>query len=115
MSGPSVPALYRIVKEEGPTAEDFTSKMMQGHWPQRRDRQHPNEWVGLSMFDSAELARRMARRFPILGTWVATVQLDPRRVIVAKTFGEGHYTVWGHPLAGLDAVAEIEPVEQGES
>ena len=102
--------LHRIVRAESPTPEDFTSTMMRGRWPQYRDRQHPNEWVGLSVFDSADLARAMARCFPVLGAWVATVRCDPRRVIIAKTFGAGHYTVWGHPSADLDAIIAVEAV-----
>ncbi len=111
MSGMAVQTLYRIVRSETPAATDFTSGMMQGKLPQRRDRQYPGEWAALSMFDTAAQARQMAHRFPILGGWVATVSLDPRRVVVRQTFGEGHHTVWCHPAAGLDAVVVVEPVE----
>jgi hypothetical protein len=108
-----IPVSYRIVRSNPPTAEDFTSPMMLGKPPQRRERQYPGEWAGLSMFDSVESARAMARRFPILGGWIATVQLDPRRIVARPTFGPGHYTVWGPPSALLDAVVSLQ-VAEGE-
>lgn len=114
MSGMTIPTLYRIVQSASPTAEDFMSTMMRGRPPERRDRQHPGEWAGLSLFDNAAQARRMAQRFPALGAWMATVSLDPRRAVVRQTFGEGHHTVWCHPTAGLDAIVAVEPIDQGE-
>ena len=112
MSGVAIlPILFRIVKSDPPSAEDFTSPMMLGVLPQRREREHPGEWAGLSMFDSIERARAMAQHYPRLGGWIATVNLDIRRVVVWKTFGAHHYTVWGAPAAGLEGVIAVEPVE----
>ena len=88
-----IPTLYRIVKDANPKAEDFTSPMMLGRRPQKRERLHPGEWAGLSMFDSKERAQSIARQFPMPGEWIATVNLDPSLVVVWKTFGPGHYTV----------------------
>lgn len=107
-----VPILFRIVQEDSPTVGDFTSAMMRGIPPQRRERQHPGEWAGLSMFDSSERARALARQYPKLGTAIATVRLDPKRVVVWKTFGPHHFTVWGPPAAGLDAIIAVESVEE---
>jgi hypothetical protein len=88
-----IPTLYRIVKHEIPEATDFTSPMMLGKRPQKRERSHPGECAGLSMFDSKERARSIARQFPLVGEWSAAVNLNPSLVAVWKTFGPGHYTV----------------------
>jgi hypothetical protein len=109
--GVVIPVVYRIVRSNPPTVEDFTSPMMLGRLPQRRERQFPGEWAGLSTFDSFESARTMARRFPVLGRWIATLRLDSRRIVVRQTFGPGHYTMWGLPSTLLDAVVVLQPVE----
>jgi hypothetical protein len=113
--GATIPMLYRIVRSNPPTVEDFTSPMMLGKLPQRRERQYPGEWAGLSTFDSFETARAMAQRYPVLGRWIATLRLDSQRIVARQTFGPGHYTVWGLPSALLDAVVVLQSVdaEQG--
>jgi hypothetical protein len=62
MSGASiVPVLYRIVRSEVPVESDLTSFMMQGKPPRRIERERPEIWTGLSLFDSPERAREGAR------------------------------------------------------
>jgi hypothetical protein len=106
----SIPLLYRIVGSDPPTERDFTSPLMLGRRPRRIERAQPEEWAGLSMFDSVERARSKAQEFPNLGRWIAAVNLDPELVVARRTFGSGHYTVWGLPATILASVMAVEPV-----
>jgi hypothetical protein len=116
MSGvASISLLYRIVMSNPPTERDFTSPMMLGRRPRRIERAQPEEWAGLSMFDSAKRARAKAREFPNLGRRIAAVNLDPALTVVCQTFGTGHYTVWGLPATILAGVVAVEPVEIQET
>jgi hypothetical protein len=111
MSGGIIPRLFRIVRSNPPAVEDFTSPMMLGKLPQRRERQFPGEWAGLSTFNSFETVRTMARKYPDLGSWIAALQIDPQRIVARQTFGPGHYIVWGLPSTLLDAVVALQTVE----
>lgn len=109
MSGPGL-VLYRIVRVGSPAADDFLSRMMLGFPPRRTEREQPEIWAGLSMFDSADRARARAREFPALGAFIATISVDARRVVTRQTLGPGHYTVWGAPVVLLTAVMIVAPV-----
>lgn len=116
MSGAALPpVLYRIVKGNQPSLDDFASAMMLGRPPRLIERREPAAWTGLSMFDSAARAGEKAREFPKIGAYIATVVLrDTRRVVWHKTLGPGHYTVWGRPEEFMPAVTSVEPAGRGE-
>jgi hypothetical protein len=72
------------------------------------------EWQGLSVFDSLDAVRAMLRRVPRFPLrLVARLELpDNAPVRIAKTFGPGHYTLWGEPevlRAAVVAVVEVAP------
>jgi hypothetical protein len=114
MSGAVVASvLYRIVKGDAPTERDFLSRMMLGFPARAIEQADPGEWAGLSLYDNPERARQTARDFPQIGSHVAAVSLvniAPRRVVVRRTGGGGHHTVWAAPGTLLGAVTRVEAV-----
>lgn len=104
------PIFFRIVKTAPPTVTDFLSNRALGR-PRRRN-ESEEVWTGLSHYDTAERARNTARRFPALGAFIAALHVPPDGPFrVARTFGPGHYTVWGDPRDFLAAVLAVVPVE----
>ena len=109
---PTPTILYRIVETNPPTSWDFTSNEARG-----RPLHHPTPekrrlWAGLSMFANEDRARRNARKFPALGSYIARLMIpDSESVQVERTLGPGHYTVWGTPSYVLTFVAEVFAVD----
>jgi len=90
--------LFRIVLTDPPTLFDFTSKAALGITCRDPNPDVRRLWSGLSMFATEAQVRRTARRFPILGAFIAVLQIpDVPRVVVERTLGPGHHTVWGSP------------------
>ena len=94
--------LYRVVGRSVPRPRDFESN---------RDKDRPRwpdqtyvDYLGISMFETEELAKESAIRWPKL---IARVPLEEGRGFsLARTEAdlEGHYAVWGDPQALLDSV-----------
>jgi hypothetical protein len=64
--------------------------------------------MALSMFVSAEVAVRLARRVPKLGGHVSMVRLEPGfGFCVAKTGQRGHWSVWGRPAELVGCVEAV--------
>lgn len=109
MSAGAIPALFRIIKGDAPEERDFHSAMLLARIPPRPpERRKPEEWTGLSMFDSIEEARRRVAQYPRMGTAIARVESVDRTWSVIKPTGDdGHYTAWGRPEIFLPAVRGI--------
>lgn len=105
------PPLWRTVRTNPPTEEDFLSFKALG----RPRRGAPIEqWEGVSTFDNPAIAADMARRYE-QGDFLARLDLDPTGPIRwARTRGEGHYTLWGTPAELLARVAEIVTLDAPE-
>ncbi len=102
---------YRIVRTDPPTIADFLSNRARGK--ARRPVESVREWEGLSLFDTEAQARRMARRFPRLGVYIAALRVPADGpIVVEQTFGPGHYTLWGDPQDFLPRVVAVVPVAQ---
>jgi hypothetical protein len=103
---------FRIVRASRPTPEDFLSNKEKGLPPRGPEIDDPAEWAGISMFDTRERAERLARRRNFaLGAFVAELRIpDAAPVVVRKTFGPGHYTLWGAPETFLALVVDTRPV-----
>ncbi|MGA7704535.1 MAG: hypothetical protein WB998_06525 [Solirubrobacteraceae bacterium] len=68
--------------------------------------------MGLSVFSTRAAARAMALKWPMIGTFVAELNLGPEHgFCVADTGQRGHFTLWGRPLQLLDSIADIVHVE----
>jgi hypothetical protein len=83
---------YRIVQTDPPTVDDFLSNRAKG-LPQRAS-ESADTWARLSHYDTAELARKTALRYPQIGRFIATIRAtDDSRLRVEQTFRAGHYTI----------------------
>ncbi|MDQ3865675.1 MAG: PRC-barrel domain-containing protein [Actinomycetota bacterium] len=98
--------LFRLVREDPPRVRDFHSGLMNGRPLVRRD-DIGLLHQGLSMFDTpgGALSRALGRAF------VAAVELEEGfGFTVAKTFCQGHYTIWGDPERLARAARVVESV-----
>lgn len=94
--------LYRIVGRSDPRLRDFQTD---------REKERPRgpdqtqvDYLGISMFETEDLAERNAIRYPKM---IAPVRLvSGRGFTLARTEPEieGHYAVWGDAEALLDSV-----------
>jgi len=121
MSPPPWPQrLYRIVRTDPPSRDDFLSNWVvreRDIAAGRRPRSVPADgealhmWSGISTYDSVAAAREQARRYR-LGGFIATLEIPPGIGIrVEQTSRRAdHYTLWGEPGTLLATVAEIQPV-----
>ena len=93
--------LYRIVRSDRPTEDDFKSKLHLGIPCPVADPEVQRRWTGLSVFGSEEQARRVVRRLPMLGSHIAALDIPLGTGMRAEpTTGPGHYTLGGDPGRG---------------
>ncbi|MBA3331679.1 MAG: hypothetical protein H0T39_12585 [Actinobacteria bacterium] len=103
--------LYRIVKTNPPTLEDFTSNAARGQPFTHPDPSRRRLWSGLSFHGTEAQARRNARRYRTHGSYIAAVEVeDGAPIRVERTLGPGHYTVWGEPSALLGRCVGVASV-----
>ncbi len=109
--------LFRVVHTDPPTRSDFVSNAEAGIVP-RRTLSAMERWLwrGISCTETLAQARATARRAPILGTFVAALDLpaDPRFRAERTGSRVGHYTVWSDADALLACVSWVVPVEGDE-
>ena len=93
--------LYRIVATNPPTLEDFKSHLELGKVPRSGDAQAERLASGISAFQTVAQARRAARRFPMLGGFIAELMIPEEltmpegRLIIRRTgHQQGHLTIW---------------------
>jgi hypothetical protein len=107
-----VPAFYRVVRTNPPTAEDFRSDREQG-----RPRPGPrwaHTWHGFSVMDSEAGARQLVSEYPRIGSYIATITVEEGSGIrIERTHNrEGHYTMWGIPETVLAHVQSVIAAEE---
>ena len=104
-----------MVKTDPPKLADFLSNRAKGWPPRGAEIGRPELWEGLSVYDSEASARRKARQIPVIGSYIARVELPAEASFkYEKTGGRGHYTLWAEARTLLDNVVEVVPVEQEE-
>ncbi len=108
--------VYRIVRgaDRGAPAvlESLRSHYEQGAPPRGYERRLAVIHMGLSVFSTQAAARAMALRWPMIGTFIAELNLEPEHgFCLADTGQRGHWTLWGRPLQLLGSIVDIVHVE----
>jgi hypothetical protein len=112
VSEPRPLAFFRLVRRDPPTRADFLSNKDKGLPPRGPEVDDPAEWAGISVFDTRERAERLARRRNLaLGAFVAELRIPADAAVIArKTFGPGHWTLWGTAELFVRLVVDTRPV-----
>jgi hypothetical protein len=93
--------LYRLIKNNPATQDDVMSKAELGIPCPMSDPEVQRRWTGLSLFGSEEQARRVVRRLPMLGSFIAALDIPPGAGMRAEpTIGPGHNTLGADPGRG---------------
>jgi hypothetical protein len=93
--------LYRIIQNNPASEDDFMSKAQLGISCPVPDPEVQRRWTGLSLFGSEDQARRVVRRLPMLGSYLAALDIPPGSGIRGEpTTGPGHYALGGDPGTG---------------
>lgn len=108
-------AVWRIVKtdERGDPAflDSLRSNYDLGRPPRRREEHWSIVHMGISTFSDPRAAAGTARKWPVIGEWVAQIALTHGQGFnVAHTGMPGHLTLWGDPIKLLEAVVDIVAV-----
>jgi hypothetical protein len=118
VSEPAVRVFYRIAQDARASEDDFRSRMERCLPPRTVEVENPGEWAGLSAFDThAQAAAVSARwRHRGMGAFVAELRIPDvspvaSGIVVRRTFGAGHYTLWGCAAAFLRYVVDTRPAE----
>lgn len=102
---------YRTVTTNPPTRADFFSWKEQGKRAPR-DSEGRRMWEGISVFETAEQARQVAKRYPAQGSFIAEIVIPDESEIQYERSGprEGHHTRWGDGEEMRGCVRSIQRV-----
>ena len=104
-----MPTFYRVVGVNPPERQHFTSNKARGKPPRGPERDDPELWEGLSVYNNEEAARIQAKRIPSLGSYLARLAIPTDSPISYKQTltNPAHYTIWGDPEELLAIIEEI--------
>lgn len=90
---------YRVTRSDPPTYRDSTSFAMLGRPLANPTPERLRRWQGLSVFTTIEQAREKARHAPLMGSFIARLEIRPDESIRVErtTSSAGHFTIWGTP------------------
>ena len=108
--------VYRIVRGADRSApavlDSLRSHYEHGAPPRGYERRLAVIHMGLSVFSTRAAAAAMALKWPMIGMFVAELDLEPGNgLCLADTGQPGHWTLWGRPLQLLSSIADILHVE----
>ena len=114
MLGLQIRTLHRIVRSDPPSIRDVTSKLELGFVDATADMETRRLESGLSTYRTLAQARRKARAFRFLGSYIAVIDVARAEAIQIErtTNSAGHYTLWGEPRLILDLVVAVMPVDE---
>lgn len=103
---------FRIVRSDPPTLDDFRSHAARGRVLRPgADAETGRLWSGVSVYATEAQGRRHAKSSPMLGTYLAELEIsEPGTIQCERTGGHGHYTLWGEPAELLRCVIRISLV-----
>ena len=103
----------RIVSHNPPLRIDFLSYHARGIPPRHDDPFTRRVWDGVSVYDSEQRARRVARQYPMLGGYIAMLDVPVPSAIRSERTGSrpGHWTLWGDPDELQRLVLSVSSVE----
>jgi hypothetical protein len=123
-----VVVLYRTVHHDPPIRDDFRSGKELG--VPRPSARKERFWLGFSAYDSFERANATAVAYPRQGGFIAEFVVPDiaiaasteeaftlpaaGSITIARSFGVGHWTVWGEPEIFVPLVVRIIPVRWKE-
>src|SRR4051812_2795209 len=100
---------YRLVRSTPASFVDVLSKSALGE-PLRDDTpENRRLWQGISVYATEAQARRKGRASPMLGRYIARIELSDDSPILSErtTASSGHHTLWGDPSIILAAITLI--------
>jgi hypothetical protein len=102
---------YRIVLTDPPTLSDFLSAQARGRAALEDDPERIRLHQGISVYATAAQAHRKARASPVLGRYVAVLEIPENGPIrwERTTASQGHHTLWGDPATLLRCVVAVVP------
>jgi hypothetical protein len=102
---------YRIVSTNPPTWIDFASNRLRGRAPRGAEKADPGLWDGISVYADRLDAARTARRYPLLGAFIAELEIpDDAPITIRQTFQPTHHTLQSDPHFLLEQVVGVSPV-----
>lgn len=104
---------YRIVKNDPPSLTDFTSSAALGRPVARENPEVVRLHSGISVFATLRQATNHSRQWPVLGEFIATLDIPLGSRILAErtTHRRGHHTLWGSPNDLLAHVIAVAPAK----
>jgi hypothetical protein len=121
-----VAVLYRAVHRNPPNREDFLSAKEMG--VRKPSKGKDLFWLGFSAFDTLERARTIALKYPHQGDYIAAFGVPDSSIVtsredaftlpaagsitIIRSFGPGHWTVWGDSDLFPPLVLWVIPVDR---
>lgn len=101
---------FRVVKTNPPSLNDFLSNVARGIKPPDEDAETLRLWLGVSVYATAAQARRMARRYPRHGAFIAHLEVEAGAPVrFERTLSTpGHHTMWAMPAYLITQVVAVE-------
>jgi hypothetical protein len=98
---------YRIVRTSPPHETDFQSALALGK-PAPRDEANRRLASGISVYATESQARRKVRTSPMLGSYIARLEVPEETVQIERTLtSAGHHTLWAEPEVLLACVTTV--------
>ena len=103
---------YRVALANPPSNMDFTSQQALGRRSTILNPELSRLADGISVFSTEGQARRKARQYPWLGSFISRLDIvDHNPIRIEKTLGRSHHTLWGTPRQLAACVVATWPIE----
>ncbi|MBI2325264.1 MAG: hypothetical protein HYU87_09940 [Chloroflexi bacterium] len=110
-AAPPVVRVYRLIKGPHPAREDFLSDKARHKRLRERSAETVAHHEGLSAWRSLARIHELVRRFPMLGTHIAELELPPGTQLLPFSEDPEHLTVFEDPDVLLRFVVRVMPLD----